>query len=148
MKINYSPINTLSFRVDVFIPGVEQVGGFSMVSPPSLLEKTGQLQLAIKYSSWPPAHWVHTCCKAGDRVNLRVGGDFYYEPPADSLMPDMIFIAGGVGINPLLSILQQISEFAQQKKERKKNLPKRITLLYSAKTEDGILFKVRLNLTI
>ena len=31
-----------------------------MVSAPNLLEERRQLQLAIKYSSHPPAHWVHT----------------------------------------------------------------------------------------
>lgn len=129
--------------MDVFLPDVDQVGGFSMVSPPCLLEQTGQIELAIKKSGWPPAHWVHTCCKAGDKFHIRVGGDFHYDPLMDSKMPDMIFIAGGVGINPLLSIIRQL-QFVHRKMDKinRKNFPRKITLLYSAKTEDEILFKV------
>ena len=48
------------FRVDMMIPGVETVGGFSMCSSPQLLQQSGVLDLAVKYSSHPPAHWVHT----------------------------------------------------------------------------------------
>lgn len=47
-------------RVDVFIPGVEKVGGFSMCSSPGLLQREGVIELAVKYSTHPPAHWVHT----------------------------------------------------------------------------------------
>lgn len=46
--------------MDVFLPGVEKVGGFSMVSSPSHLKSNGELRLAVKYSTWPPAHWIHT----------------------------------------------------------------------------------------
>lgn len=42
------------------IPDVETVGGFSMCSSPYLLESEQTLELAVKYSQHPPAHWVHT----------------------------------------------------------------------------------------
>lgn len=47
-------------RVDFFIPSVEKVGGFSMCSSPGLLQREGIIELAVKYSKHPPAHWVHT----------------------------------------------------------------------------------------
>lgn len=47
-------------RVDFFIPGVEKVGGFSMCSSPGLLQREGVIELAVKHSKHPPAHWVHT----------------------------------------------------------------------------------------
>lgn len=47
-------------RVDFFIPGVEKVGGFSMCSSPGLLQREGIVELAVKYTKHPPAHWVHT----------------------------------------------------------------------------------------
>lgn len=47
-------------RVDFFIPGVEKVGGFSMCSSPGLLQREGIVELAVKYSKHPPAHWIHT----------------------------------------------------------------------------------------
>ncbi len=135
------------FRVDLFIPNVNQVGGFSMCSPPSLLEQSQQIDLAIKQSSWPPAQWVHTNCKVGDKVQIRVGGDFYYNPPSNSPVPDLIFIAGGVGINPLLSIMLQLkTQF--QTPTNEKNLPKNITLLYSARTPKDLIFQVRYALIV
>lgn len=50
-------------RVDLFIPGVEKVGGFSMCSSPALLQREGVVELAVKYSRHPPAHWVHSAVR-------------------------------------------------------------------------------------
>lgn len=36
------------------------IGGFSMCSSPGLLEREGVLELAVKYTDHPPAHWIHT----------------------------------------------------------------------------------------
>ncbi|KAI9556142.1 hypothetical protein GHT06_018716 [Daphnia sinensis] len=126
--------------VDVFIPNVNQVGGFSMHSPPWLLEQSHQIDLAVKKSSWPPAQWVHSSCKVGDKLQIRVGGDFYYDPPSNVPIPDMIFIAGGVGINPLLSILLQLKHHFHIP-NNEKYMPKNITLLYSAKQKEELLFQ-------
>jgi len=42
-------------------------------------------------------------CEVGSRVDVRVGGNFFYEETNNN---DALLIAGGVGINPLLSILR------------------------------------------
>lgn len=44
----------------MFIPGVDQVGGFSITSSPTHLRSTGELYLAIKNSDSAPSNWVHT----------------------------------------------------------------------------------------
>ena len=44
----------------MFIPGVDIVGGYSICSTPEQLLMNHQIQLAVKYSEHPPAHWVHT----------------------------------------------------------------------------------------
>merc|ERR1719495_3156198 len=53
----------LSFKagqwVDFFIPGIEKIGGFSMSSAPEMLVRENSLDLAVKYSRWPPAFWLH-----------------------------------------------------------------------------------------
>ncbi|XP_048158386.1 oxidoreductase NAD-binding domain-containing protein 1 isoform X3 [Corvus hawaiiensis] len=59
--------------VDFFIPGVSVVGGFSICSSPSLLKREGILELAVKYTVHPPAHWIHTECTLDSEVALRVG---------------------------------------------------------------------------
>ena len=101
--------------VDFFIPGVERVGGFSMSSAPSQLEEEGTLDLAVKASLAAPAHWVHTACKVGDTVGLRVGGNFFHPTPGLSFPHSILLVAGGVGINPLFSIMQQCKSLADQK---------------------------------
>ncbi|XP_056274975.1 oxidoreductase NAD-binding domain-containing protein 1 isoform X2 [Pseudoliparis swirei] len=91
--------------VDFFIPGVETVGGFSMCSCPGLLQREGVVELAVKYTKHPPAHWIHTACTLGSRVAMRVGGDFVFDPAPSDPAVDLLLVAGGVGINPLYSIL-------------------------------------------
>ncbi|XP_074694561.1 oxidoreductase NAD-binding domain-containing protein 1 isoform X3 [Strix aluco] len=59
--------------VDFFIPGISVVGGFSICSSPGLLEQEGILELAVKYTVHPPAHWIHTECALDSEVALRVG---------------------------------------------------------------------------
>lgn len=46
-------------RVDLFIPGVDTVGGFSVTSSPQELDMQSTLKLAVKYSTHPPALWIH-----------------------------------------------------------------------------------------
>ena len=36
------------------------------------------LDLAVKFSTWGPAYWLHTKAEIGSSVALRVGGDFHY----------------------------------------------------------------------
>ncbi|KAM9572845.1 oxidoreductase NAD-binding domain-containing protein 1 isoform 4-T5 [Guaruba guarouba] len=59
--------------VDFFIPGLSVVGGFSMCSSPGLLKREGILELAVKHTDHPPAHWIHTECTLDSEVALRVG---------------------------------------------------------------------------
>ncbi|XP_071591686.1 oxidoreductase NAD-binding domain-containing protein 1 isoform X3 [Heliangelus exortis] len=61
--------------VDFFIPGLSVVGGFSICSSPGLLEREGILELAVKHTDHPPAHWIHTECTLDSEVALRVGAD-------------------------------------------------------------------------
>ena len=45
--------------VDFHAPDVAHVGGYSICSPPSQMEKSNTLDLAVKLSSYPPAIWLH-----------------------------------------------------------------------------------------
>ena len=53
--------------VDFHIPGVKQIGGFSITSSPQQLAHDKTLDLAIKRASYPPARWVHE--QVGDPKN-------------------------------------------------------------------------------
>ncbi|KAI3358459.1 hypothetical protein L3Q82_014892, partial [Scortum barcoo] len=129
--------------VDFFIPGVEKVGGFSMCSSPGLLQKEGVVELAIKYARHPPAHWVHTMCTVGSRVAMRVGGDFFFDPSPSDPSVDLLLVAGGVGINPLYSILlhtRDLLHLNHASGGKDYNIGS-AHLCYSAKNTQELLFK-------
>ncbi|XP_063042101.1 oxidoreductase NAD-binding domain-containing protein 1 [Engraulis encrasicolus] len=129
--------------VDFFIPGLEKVGGFSMCSAPSLLQREGVIELAVKYTPHPPAHWVHTKCAVDSKVAVRVGGDFYYDPAPGDAPVDLLLVAGGVGINPLYSILLHAADLLRSSHTPGNRLPSpgHTHLLYSAKSTQELLFK-------
>ncbi|GFR67475.1 oxidoreductase NAD-binding domain-containing protein 1-like [Elysia marginata] len=126
--------------VDMFIPGVKTVGGFSMSSPPHLLTETGHLHLAVKFSTHPPALWVHTECEVGSQVRMRVGGDFHYPLEPGTQQGDLLLVAGGVGVNPLYSMLQHFV-YSLGKEEGSCLKDRSAYMLYSAKDEDELIFK-------
>lgn len=67
---------------------------------------------------------------------IRVGGDFHLSPGVEGLT-DLLLIAGGVGMNPLFSMLtHHVGTLVGRGKDH-------VRLLYSAKTENELLFKVR-----
>lgn len=78
---------------------------------------------------------------------MRVGGDFTWPPPRLDVrsIKRLVLVAGGVGINPLISILAHLMQ-AQQQRQR----PADIVFLYSTKASglpikiDEILFLSRL----
>lgn len=45
--------------VDFYAPNVPYVGGYSICSPPSQMEKFNTFDLAVKLSSYSPAMWLH-----------------------------------------------------------------------------------------
>ncbi|XP_041868294.1 oxidoreductase NAD-binding domain-containing protein 1 [Melanotaenia boesemani] len=128
--------------VDFFIPGVEKVGGFSMCSSPGLLQREGVIELAVKYTKHPPAHWVHTMCTVGSRVAMRVGGDFFFDPSPSDPPVDLLLVAGGVGINPLYSILLHTTDLLRLSRATGPgyNIGS-VHLCYSAKNTQELLFK-------
>lgn len=137
----------LSFKagqwVDFFIPGMDKIGGFSMCSDPEKLKEKNILELAIKFSTWPPAFWLHTKAEIGSQVTMRVGGDYHYPNAVTNAVKEqhnLLLIAGGVGINPLASILLHVcgggggggGETAAADKVR---------LLYSASARNELIFR-------
>ena len=71
---------------------------------------------------------------------MTVGGDFFYDSMAENAK-EFLFIAGGVGINPLYSIIQQIY---QSLKSSQRGQDVKLELLYSASNLNELIFKARL----
>eukprot|EP00062_Callorhinchus_milii_P012564 gi/632959733/ref/XP_007895791.1/ PREDICTED: oxidoreductase NAD-binding domain-containing protein 1 isoform X1 [Callorhinchus milii] len=128
--------------VDFFVPGVSKVGGFSICSNPGLLEREGVLELAVKITKHPPAQWVHSQCVLGSEVALRVGGDFFYDLQPSNSSVDILLIAGGVGINPLYSILLHTADLHRlHESKHYEYKPGSVQLHFSAKNTEELLFK-------
>ncbi|XP_055272816.1 oxidoreductase NAD-binding domain-containing protein 1 isoform X1 [Moschus berezovskii] len=128
--------------VDFFIPGVSVVGGFSICSSPRLLEQERMIELAVKHANHPPALWIHNQCALGSEVAVRVGGQFFFDPqPADACR-NLVLIAGGVGINPLLSILRHAADLHRERASAGRGYEMgTVRLFYSARDTGELLFK-------
>ncbi|NWU74736.1 OXND1 protein, partial [Onychorhynchus coronatus] len=81
-------------------------------------------------------------CTLDSEVALRVGGDFFFDPqPGDSPV-NLVLIAGGVGINPLFSILLHIADLhGYPEGKGKRHKLGTAKLYYSAKNTSELLFK-------
>ncbi|KAF2814925.1 uncharacterized protein BDZ99DRAFT_485458 [Mytilinidion resinicola] len=112
--------------LDVHVPGLKKAGGFTITSTPKTARsyppespidgsRFPYLELAIQDSpSNPPAAWLWRAPDEilGKELEVRAGGSFVWPPPGVDLdqVKRVVFIAGGVGINPLVSILSHIRE--------------------------------------
>nr|XP_005600971.1 oxidoreductase NAD-binding domain-containing protein 1 isoform X2 [Equus caballus]XP_008512432.1 PREDICTED: oxidoreductase NAD-binding domain-containing protein 1 isoform X2 [Equus przewalskii] len=128
--------------VDFFIPGVSVVGGFSICSSPRLLEQERMIDLAVKYTNHPPALWIHNQCTLDSEVAVRVGGEFFFDPQPADTSRNLVLIAGGVGINPLLSILRHSADLHRAQADKGSGYAMgTVKLFYSAKNTSELLFK-------
>lgn len=75
---------------------------------------------------------------------VRVGGEFFFDPqPADATR-NLVLIAGGVGINPLLSILRHAADLHRERADKGSGYEMgTVKLFYSAQNTSELLFKVR-----
>ena len=80
-------------------------------------------------------------CSVGSKVKLQVGGDFYYYAEISEHKPDLLLIAGGVGINPLISTMRHAEDLNNGSGGLSKHFGK-LLILYSARTQDELLFHV------
>lgn len=75
------------------------------------------------------------------QVAVRVGGNFYFDPQPSDPVVDLLLIAGGVGINPLYSILLHTADLLRHTHGHRYT-PGHTHLCYSAKNTKELLFKV------
>ncbi|CAB1350708.1 unnamed protein product [Coregonus sp. 'balchen'] len=66
---------------------------------PGLLQREGVIELA---------------CTVDSHVAMRVGGNFFFDPLPSDPCVDLLLVAGGVGINPLYSILLHAADLLRQ----------------------------------
>lgn len=83
-------------------------------------------------------------CQVGSKVHMKVGGECYFDPNPEGSSPDLLLIAGGVGINPLYSIAQHVADISSDASHQYDG---KTLLLFSAKNQDELLYKVHYNLS-
>lgn len=131
--------------VDFFLPNSDTLSGYSICSTPAQLKAEGTIELAVKISDHPVATWVHEQCVQGSEVRVQAGGDFFYDPDvaAGELERDVLLLAGGVGINPLVSMFGHLADLQLNNANRTELGG--VHLLYSARSDDELLFKNRIS---
>lgn len=99
-----------------------KAGGFTITSAPSaaLSGPSPYLELAVQKSPEnEPAAWLWRPVGEilGATLRIRVGGRFVFPPHSvgdasdfASALKRVVFVAGGVGVNPLISMLSYIAE--------------------------------------
>ena len=130
LDLNGDEISFLAGQyIDLYVetPYFHEVAGYSIISSP--LDKN-MISVAVKKLPWANATvYLHELCKVGDTLALKgPGGDFCYSPDNRE---DIVLIAGGIGVTPLLSICRYIYSAG---------LPVGVTLIYSAKKPSEMAF--------
>ncbi|KAF2275858.1 uncharacterized protein EI97DRAFT_378367 [Westerdykella ornata] len=113
--------------LDVYMPNISKAGGFTVTSSPRYGASTSGteesvpfVELAIQKSPENPvAAWLWRAHQdiLGTVLNVRVGGSFVWPPPGmdEESVTRAVFVAGGVGINPLMSMITHICEDTSSK---------------------------------
>jgi propane monooxygenase reductase component len=98
--------------VDITVPGTEASRSFSMANTSS--RETGELEFVIKiYPDGLFSHFLDTELKVGDRLDIQ--GPFGVFTLRDS-EADLIFVGGGAGMAPILSLLRTMAERGVRRK--------------------------------
>ncbi|KAH7141181.1 hypothetical protein B0J13DRAFT_52601 [Dactylonectria estremocensis] len=127
--------------LDTYVPDTAKPGGFTLTSPPSAaaaMAPSPYLELAVQASPENPAAawlWRPVPELLGSTLGVRVGGSFVF-PPAGTPGPELrrvVLVAGGVGINPLMSMMSAMAD---------DGFSGDVQLLYAAKVAAGGLAEV------
>ncbi|XP_041478518.1 oxidoreductase NAD-binding domain-containing protein 1-like isoform X1 [Lytechinus variegatus] len=129
--------------VDFFVEGLDIFTGYSMYSGPTQLKEDSTIDLAVKFSDYPPTVWVHNQCAVGSKVKVRTGGDkLVFDPKPGDPSWNVLLIGGGIGINPLISLMHHAADLHDQKKANPQGYtPGKMELLFSASTKNELIFK-------
>ena len=115
------------------MPKEPKAGGFTIISAPSSATSNSPfLELAVQEAPHNPAAawlWRPATDILGQTLQIRVGGSFTC-PPAEGLkgVKKIVLVAGGVGVNPLMSMLGYLAT---------EGVDVEVTVLYGSKIEDG-----------
>ncbi len=119
--------------VDIAIPGSDETRSFSMANVSS--KESGQLEFVIRvYPDGQFSHFLDTKLAVGDR--LDVAGPFGVFTLRDGRDSDIVFVGGGAGMAPILSVLRSLAERGSTRKT---------TFYYGARTQRDLCFEEELH---
>jgi len=116
----------------VDIGGVRTSRPYSISSPPN---QSGYYEIAArKVEDGFVSSYLLEAVKAGDRFESTAPtGNFYYNPLFHG--NDLVFLAGGSGITPFMSMIREVTE---------RGLPRKIHLIYGSRSPEDIIFREEL----
>src|SRR5438270_5408448 len=118
--------------MDIEVPGSGATRSFSMANTSS--RDSGQLEFIIKvYPDGLFSHFLDTGLKVGDR--LDVTGPFGVFTLREGYETDLVFVGGGAGLAPILSLLRSMAE---------KGIDRKATYYYGARGRRDLCFEQEL----
>ena len=118
--------------VDITIPGTDETRSFSMANTSS--RDSGQLEFVIKvYPDGLFSHFLDATLAVGDRLHLT--GPFGVFTLREGYDGDLIFVGGGAGLAPILSLLRSMVE---------RGIQRRATFYYGARSRRDLCFEPEL----
>ncbi|HTR92403.1 MAG TPA: 2Fe-2S iron-sulfur cluster binding domain-containing protein [Trebonia sp.] len=112
--------------MDISVPGTDQVRSFSMANTSS---RGGLLEFVIKvYPDGLFSQFLDKELKVGDRLELT--GPFGVFTLRES-EADLVFVGGGAGMAPILSLLRSMAE---------RGIDRKATFFYGARTQPDLCF--------
>ena len=113
--------------VDIAVPGTEETRSFSMANTNS---RDGRLEFVIKvYPDGLFSHFLDTTLQVGDRLQLSGPYGVFTLREGDD---DLVFIGGGAGMAPILSLLRSMAE---------RGLTRKATYYYGARGRRDLCFE-------
>src|SRR5262249_32880214 len=118
--------------MDFEVPGSEATRSFSMANTSA--RDTGQLELVIKvYPDGLFSHFLYTTLQVGDRLNISGPYGMFTLREGDDA--DLIFVGGGAGMAPILSLLRSMAE---------RGITRKATYYYGARGRRDLCFEPEL----
>jgi propane monooxygenase reductase component len=119
--------------MDIAIPGTTATRSFSMANTSS--RESGQLEFVIKiYPDGLFSHFLDTQLAVGDRLSLSGPYGVFTLREADDA--DLVFVGGGAGMAPILSLLRSMAE---------RGIGRRATYYYGARRRRDLCFEDELH---
>jgi propane monooxygenase reductase subunit len=119
--------------VDIALPGTDAIRSFSMANVSS--KESGQLEFVIRvYPDGLFSEFLATRLAVGDRLDIT--GPFGVFTLRDGRDSDLVFVGGGAGMAPILSVLRSLAERGSTRKA---------TYYYGARTQRDLCFEDELH---